>query len=169
MISALYLAVLNVEICDVVDDFWTRTGWVVTRGTKLATGDYYLVVHVWIRDENGNHLIQQRAPHLVSDPGIWAITVGYVLAGEDSIAGAIREVWEELGIQLSPAQLSRFDRYTMDNRVEDIWLAEVLSNRMEEPALGSEVAEWKWMSQAKLEQMANRGDFFRYSYLSDIL
>ena len=58
------------EICDVVDEFGTRTGRVVTRGTELALSEFYLVVHVWIRDENSNYLIQQRALHLASDPGI---------------------------------------------------------------------------------------------------
>jgi 8-oxo-dGTP diphosphatase len=157
------------ELCDVVDEFGTRTGQVVTRGTKLATGEFYLVVHVWIRDENANYLIQQRSIHLTSDPGIWATTVGYVLAGEDSLTGAIREVEEELGIRLLPAQLSRFDRHTMENRVEDIWLAKILGGSMSMPILGPEAADWKWVSKAELEQMASRGDFFRYSYLSDIL
>ena len=157
------------ETCDVVDKFGTRTGRVVARGTKLGTGEYYLVVHIWIQDENNNLLIQRRAPSLVSDPGVWATTVGYVLAGEESIAGAIREVGEELGIQLAPTQLRRLDRHTRDDRVEDIWLVEVLRGHIGNPVVGPEVAEWKWKSRNDLEQMANRGDFFRYSYLGKIL
>jgi len=157
------------ELCNVVDEFGTRTGPVVTRGTKLAIGEFYLVVHVWIRDENANYLIQQRSVHLASNPGIWATTVGYVLADEDSLAGAIREVEEELGIRLLSAQLSRFDQHTIENRVEDIWFAEILSGSMDMPTLGPEVTDWKWVSKAELEQMASRGNFFRYSYLSDIL
>ena len=156
-------------ICDVVDEFGTRTGRVVTRGTELAHSEFYLVVHVWIRDENGNYLIQQRALHLASDPGIWAMTVGYVLAGEDSISGAIREVEEELGIQLLPSHLKRFDRHTMENRVEDIWLADISRNSIGAPILSPEVADWKWVSKAELEQMVSRNDFFRYSYFDDML
>lgn len=159
----------DIEPCDVVDNFGNRTGRIVTRGTELDTGEYYLVVHVWIRDENDNFLIQRRAPHLVSDPGIWATTVGYVLAGEESIAGAIREVGEELGIRLSPAQLRRLDRHTMNDRVEDIWLAEVLRDQIGKPVLASEVAEWKWISSVELKRMADQGGFFRYSYLGNIL
>jgi 8-oxo-dGTP pyrophosphatase MutT (NUDIX family) len=157
------------EFCDVVDQFGTPTGRVVPRGARLATGEFYLVVHVWITDENVNYLIQQRSTHLASDPGIWATTVGYVLAGEDSLTGAIREVEEELGIQLSPAQLRRFDRHAMENRVEDIWFAQILSNSTSMPALGPEAIDWKWVSKSELEQMASSGNFFRYSYLNDIL
>lgn len=157
------------EICDVVDEFGARTGRVVTRGTKLTAGEFYLVVHVWIRDEGNNFLIQQRALHLASGPGIWATTVGYVLAGEDSLAGAIREVEEELGIPLLPPQLRRFRCHAMENRVEDIWLAEVLSNTVGVPTLGPDVADWKWVSRDELARMANQGGFFRYNYLDDIL
>lgn len=160
---------MKIEICDVVDEFGIRTGRVVPRGTELTAGEFYLVVHVWIRDQAGNFLIQQRALHLVSAPGIWATTVGYILAGEDSLAGAIREVQEELGIQLSPAHLKRFDRHTMENRVEDIWLAEVSRNSIGAPLPGAEVANWKWVSGTDLEQMASRGDFFKYSYLANLL
>ncbi len=156
------------ELCDVVDKSGTRMGRVVPRGTKLETGEYYLVVHVWIKDENDNYLIQQRALHLASGPGVWAVTVGYVQAGEESIAGAIREVKEELGIQLSPIHLQKFDRHTMENRVEDVWLAEVLRNSVQVSILKTEVADWKWVSKSELEQMINQGDFFKYSYFSDL-
>lgn len=157
------------ELCDVVDQFGNRTGQVVTRGTKLSRNEYYLVVHVWIKDENANYLIQQRSAHLASNPGVWATTVGYVLASEDSLNSAIREVEEELGIQLSPAQLSLFDRHTMENRVEDIWLAKISRDLTGMPTLSQDVADCKWVSKAELEKMVSQGDFFRYSYLNDLL
>jgi 8-oxo-dGTP pyrophosphatase MutT (NUDIX family) len=157
------------ESCDVVDEFGVRTGRVVTRGTELAAGEFYPVVHVWIRDENGNFLIQQRALHLASGPGVWATTVGYVQAREDSLTAAIREVEEELGIRLSPAQFRRFRRQAMENRVEDIWLVEGLNDTLGALLLGIEVADCKWVSRMELEQMRVRGEFFRYSYLDDLL
>ena len=157
------------EICDIVDESGNRTGRVAPRGSVLSPGEFFPVVHVWIKDEFGNYLIQQRAFHRPSDPGVWAITAGYVLAGEDSLSGAIREVEEELGIQLSPSHLKRFDRHAMENRVEDIWLADISRSSMSTPALGPEVADWKWVSKVELEQMAGRNDFFRYSYFDDLL
>lgn len=159
----------KMETHDVVDKFGARTGRVIPRGTELTAGEFYLVAHVWIQDENDNFLIQRRAFHLTSSPGVWATTVGYILAGEDSLAGAIREVQEELGIQLSPDQLRQFRRHTMGNHVEDIWLAKVVGNVIGVPGLGPDVADWKWISKVELEQMVNCGDFFRYSYLDEIL
>lgn len=156
------------EICDVVDEFGNPTGRAVSRGTKLAPDEFFLAIHVWIRDKNGEYLIQHRAPDLESDPGIWATTVGYVLAGEDSVSGAIREVSEELGIQLTPGHLKRFDQFKMENRIEDLWLAEVSRNSIGAPTLGAEVTEWKWASKPELEQMVSRGNFFAYSYFGNI-
>jgi 8-oxo-dGTP pyrophosphatase MutT (NUDIX family) len=157
------------ETCDVLDETGNRTGRTVTRGTKLAQGEYYSVVHVWIKNEAGEYLVQQRASYLDSDPGIWATTVGYVLAGEDSLSGAIREVSEELGIQLWPEHLRRLARHKMDNRIEDLWLAEVTLTAIGVPTLGSEVSDWKWASKAELEKMISRGDFFAYSYFGNIV
>jgi 8-oxo-dGTP pyrophosphatase MutT (NUDIX family) len=160
---------IHVEICDIVDKFGNRTGRVATRGIELAPDEYYPVVHVWIRDERGNYLIQQRAFHLASGPGIWAATVGYILAGEESSAAAIREVDEELGIQIFPTHLKRIDRHAMENRVEDVWLADVLSTSIGTPIAGPEVAAWKWVSKVKLQKLVSQNDFFRYSYFDRML
>jgi 8-oxo-dGTP pyrophosphatase MutT (NUDIX family) len=158
-----------VETCDIVDGFGNRTGRVATRGTYLAAGEFYPVVHVWIRDEFRNYLIQQRAFHLASGPGIWATTVGYVLAGEESVSAAIREVQEELGIQIFPLHLKRIDRHALENRVEDVWLADVLSSSIGTPIPGTEVADWKWVSTVELQQLVSQNDFFRYSYFDHLI
>jgi isopentenyldiphosphate isomerase len=157
------------EKCDVVNEFGARTGRVVNRGTELGPGEFYLVVHIWIRDEHGNYIIQQRAPHLQSWPNVWATTVGYVLAGEESSSGAIREVKEELGIALPLAQMKRVAQLVWENRVEDIWMVEVSKNLIATPMLGSEVSNWKWISGVELEQMVSQGNFFNYSYMEEIL
>lgn len=152
------------EICDVLDEHGMRTGRTAVRGTILARGEYYLAVQVWIRNEAGEYLIQRRAAHLASGAGMWATTAGYVLAGESSIAGGVREVYEELGLQLSPAQLRLFDRLTMERQIEDVWIAEVPKQALGMPQLGSEVSDWQWASKDTLRQMISEGRFFAYSY-----
>jgi 8-oxo-dGTP pyrophosphatase MutT (NUDIX family) len=156
------------ELCDVVDELGARIGRTVARDTPLAPGEYYLVVHVWIRDEAGDYLVQQRAHDRATDPGVWATTAGYVQAGEDSLAAAVRETREELGLQLQPAQLERLKRHALDDRVEDIWLATVSRAALGPPEPGPEVADWKWISKAMLNELVNRGDFFRYSYFDSL-
>jgi 8-oxo-dGTP diphosphatase len=152
------------EMCDVYSESGTRTGSTVVRGTKLLPGEYYLVVQVWIRNEKGEYLIQRRALHLESGPGMWATTAGYILTGEESIPGAIREVREELGIQLSAGVFHHFDQLAGGYLLQDIWLAEVSEDAIGTPDLGSEVSQWKWASKAEISQMIKNGEFFAYSY-----
>ncbi len=156
------------ELCDILDESGARTGRAVTRGTKLAPGEFILVVHVWIRDETGRYLVQQRAWHLEADPGIWATTAGHVQSGEESLAGAIREASEEVGLQLAPAQLRHLDRIKIKNRIEDLWLAEVSRAAISAPTPGPEVADYKWVTKVELENLARQGEFFAYRYLSNL-
>lgn len=71
------------------------------RGQALPPGTYHLVVHIWIQNSNGQFLMSQRAVDRAHDALKWECTGGSVLKGENSYAGAIREVREELGIDLS--------------------------------------------------------------------
>ncbi len=155
------------EICDVFDESGTHTGRTAVRGTELRQGEYYLVVQVWMRDEMGEYLVQQRALNHISAPGIWATTAGYVLAGEESISGAVREVEEELGLRLSTDDMRRLMRLRMENRIEDVWLAAV-TKASTAPVIGPEVADWKWASKAELQQMIRSGEFFAYSYFDEL-
>lgn len=156
------------EWCDVVDAQGAPTGRTVARGTALVAGEHYRVVHIWIRDEAGDYLVQQRAFDRVSDPGVWAVTAGYVQAGEDSLAAALRETREELGLSLLPSQLQRLRQQAFDDRFEDIWLATVSRSALGVPQPGPEVADWKWTSKATLGELVNRGEFFGYSYFGDL-
>lgn len=156
------------EINDIYDESGTATGRTTARGTTLAPGEYYLAVQVWIRNETGDYLIQQRALNHRSAPGIWATTAGYVLAGETSIDGAIREVQEELGLTLPPDCLTRFLRLTMPIQLEDVWIAEVQSNAIGTPQIGPEVNAVQWASKHTIYAMIQESKFYSYSYIKSL-
>lgn len=155
------------ELCNVVDASGMPTGRVVARGTQIGPNEFYPVVHVWIRNDAGEYLIQQRALNLESDPGVWATTAGYVPAGEDWLSAAIRETKEELGIDLLPAHLQHFHEVKIGNRFADVWLA-ILPTADMVPTLGPEVADWRWVSKVELERLVTEDAFFAYSYLRDL-
>lgn len=69
---------------------------------KIPKNRFHLVVHVWIKNQNGEYLISQRSANRPTYPLMWECTGGSVLKGESSLEGAIREVKEELGIDLHP-------------------------------------------------------------------
>lgn len=156
------------ELWDVLDGQARRTGRTITRGQRLATGDFHLVVHIWIRNEHGKYLIQKRADHLEWQPGIWAATGGSVIAGEDSLSGALRETREELGLDLHAAELSKLARLLRVDSIVDLWLAQASTDRLGTPMLGPEVTEIRWVPKSELQRMADVGDFYAYSYLDTL-
>ena len=144
------------------------TGRTILRGTPLAPADYLLVVHVWIRDETGHYLIQQRALDRPANPGVWAVTAGHVQAGEDSLTAAQRETHEELGLTLPPAALRSWQRLRHAHRLEDLWLATVTRAGLDAPALGPEVSAYQWATKPTLARLIAAGGFFPYSYFDQL-
>jgi len=156
------------ERLDVLDAQGNRTGRTVVRGTTLQPDEYHLAVHVWIRNAAGAYLIQQRAFHLADGPGVWATTVGYVLAGEDSRSAAMRETQEELGLLLEPNALRHWQRLTTGWRIQDVWLAEALNEAQAQVVIGPEVAAVLWATKPEIATMIARGAFFGYSYFAEL-
>ena len=77
------------ERWDLYDAAGRPTGRTQCRGTPLAAGDYHLCVHVWLRSERGEYLLSRRAPGKFMG-GRWETPGGSALAGEDSLAAALR-------------------------------------------------------------------------------
>ena len=69
------------EKWDILTSGGEPTGETVTRSRgALKSGQYHLVVHIWITDDKGRVLIQQRSFELNILPGKWAITGGSAVA-----------------------------------------------------------------------------------------
>lgn len=139
------------EYWDLYDRDRNRTGELHLRGEKIPGGRYHLVVQVWVRDAGGRFLISRRHPD--KPFGLfWECTGGSVTAGEDSITGALREVKEELGIELSPGDLSLIrqecrERYRdfVDNYVAR-WNGSIADLSLQ----AEEVVDAKWATYAEL-------------------
>ena len=96
------------ELWDIYDKDRNKTGRTMKRGEPMKDGEYHLVVHICIFSSDGKMLIQQSQPFKDGWSNLWDITVGgSSVAGDTSIDAAVREVREEVGIQLSPAELRK--------------------------------------------------------------
>ncbi len=127
------------------------------RGDKIPDGLFHLVVHSWIMDINGLFLMSQRQKGRSSELK-WERTGGSVLEGENSFDGAVREVYEELGIDLKKAQsffikTEKRDRY---HDMFDSWLFIVDKNKIECHIDTQEVRDYKWMSLSDLDYLKNK-------------
>ena len=134
------------------------------RGEALPDGAYHIVVHVWIKNASGQFLMSQRAASRKSFPLMWETVGGSVTAGEDSREGALREVYEEIGIDLSERDgrlvFSRV-RGIVDskrfNDILDVWLFEYNKDADLGSATTDEVAQTKWLFPDEIKKLADDG------------
>lgn len=90
------------ELWDVYDIDRQKTGKTVRRGGTLPEGGFHLVVHICVIGRDGRMLIQQRQPFKEGYPNLWDVTTGgSAVAGENSRQAAHRELFEEIGLDLS--------------------------------------------------------------------
>ena len=107
------------ERWDLVDRNRIPTGQTRRRGEKAPPCIYHIVVLGWVINRKGEFLISRRSPEK-SNPLLWETTGGAKQAGEDSLKAVVREIREEVGIDVSknrPVFLGtreRFDRIFFD-------------------------------------------------------
>lgn len=94
------------ELLDVLDESGKATGVRKPRSEVHAAGDWHRVFHLWIVRENGKVLLQKRSRHKDLEPEKVDVTVGGHLSAGESVFDAVREVEEEIGLEVQPEQLS---------------------------------------------------------------
>jgi isopentenyldiphosphate isomerase len=74
------------------------------RSEVHRLGLLHRAVHVLVYNSRGQIFLQKRSMKKDRQPGVWdSSSSGHVDSGEDYDATAVREVWEEIGLQLSKA------------------------------------------------------------------
>ena len=149
----------------------------LVRGFSLISSRHYLVVQVWIRNSQGQWLISQRAPE--KPMGLkWEPTGGSVLAGEESIEGALREVKEELGITLEPHRGCLFTTQRRDYPnwllpgFLDVWVFHHDAFLKDIRLQPGETVDAQWVTTEELWQLINTDQFIplpRYGYIPELI
>ena len=145
------------EFNDIYDENRQLTGRIHLRGTQWGSGEYGLVVCVWVHDGRGRLLLTRRAPGK-SFAGTWENSGGAAQAGEDSLTAIQRELWEETGIRAKAEDFEFlnttrdrncfYDHYCLkwQGRVEDVVL------------LPGETDDVKWVNFAQFHRMIRSGE-----------
>lgn len=158
------------EYWDVYDASGEQTGQVVRSGDPIPKGAYHLAVAVWVRDSQGRWLISKRSPE-TSNAGIWQCTEGGVVAGEDSLTGALREVQEELGVSLEPENGVLWHKYVWPHAdgTSMVWYHTWVFEKdvpIEEIVLQEgETCDAMWATAEQIREMVRRKEFIPYDYL----
>lgn len=158
------------EVWDIYDKNRKKTYKRHVRGTELAAEDYHIVVHVWIRNNKGEFLLTKRHPNK-HYPHLWECPSGSIVAGESSLGEAIREVEEEIGIQLlrTNGQLVKSERRDCFNDFYDVWLFDQSFEISDTILQEEEVTAIQWVTKLELERMLHANNIVpTLSYFTSI-
>lgn len=157
------------EYWDIYDENRNKTGRTHRRGDKLEMDDYHLVVHVCIFNSNNELLIQRRHPDKIGWPGMWDISAaGSALQGEDSRMAAIREVKEELGIEINLDGLRPHFTINFEQGFDDYWFIEQDIDLKAITLQPEEVIDAKWIKEDELIDLLENGQFIPYWFRKNI-
>jgi len=163
------------EHIDVLDKHGNKTGKTKERGQPLQEGEYCHIVHVWIANDKGEFLISKRPTSKKTDPDKWEPTRGGVVAGEESLMAAVREVNEELRLVFSPEKGRLIKSYvsSTNDAIVDVWLFRHDVDISKIAYQPEEVADVQWATGVLIKQMMAEDIFITtngyMSYLDELL
>ena len=140
------------ELWELVDINKRKTGRVIERGSNvlIPEGMYHMVVEIWTKDSNGKILLTQRHPNKHFGL-LWEASGGAMVAGEESIDAAQRELKEETGIYMDKEHLQYLGCVIGSNWIMESYVC-VLGEA--EPKLqlqAEEVVDYKFVTVEELE------------------
>ena len=123
---------MSEEYFDLLDENGNKTGNIKLRSKVHQDGDWHKAVHIWILNNKGDVLLQRRCPTKDSNPNMLDIScAGHLSAGDDSLNGAIRELKEELNLDVKPNELKfiktlkvslRYTETFINNEFNDLYI-----------------------------------------------
>ena len=152
-----------VELWDILDKNGNVTGRVHERGKPMDKDEYHLEVCVWIENNKGEYLISQRSPNKTF-PNMWECTGGSAIVGDDSLATALKEVKEELGIILE-LQNGRMIQHHLPcgnahcHGLVDVWLFRQNVDISTVVLAPDETSNVMWASRDEINRMIDEGTF----------
>lgn len=153
------------ELWDLYDENRVKLGRTMVRGEKQPAGVYRIVVHACIFNSQGQMLIQQRQPFKSGWSNMWDVTVGgSAVSGDTSCTAVERELFEELGLEVSFEGILPSITVTPDGIFDDFYIT--VRDDIELSKLDlqyTEVQRVKWADQNEIIAMIDDGSFIPYS------
>jgi len=160
----------SMELKDLYDVNRIPLNKVVTRGSSVAEGEYYMVVHICILNDKNELLIQHRQPFKNGWSNMWDISAaGGVLAGETSSMAAHRETLEEIGLDIDFTNIRPKFTFNFEHGFDDYYIIRKNIDDIDKLKLQKEeVKEVKWATKEEVLSMVDEGIMVRYLFLDKI-
>ena len=138
------------ELLDVYDDNGNKTGKVVQRGVKDTTfkkNEHIAVSIIFIENSKGDFLIQKTAK------GEYSSTGGHIDHGEEADDVIVREVKEELGIDININEVVKLGYRLFDFPLRFLYYLKKDINLNDIKMQTSEVSSVEYMSISKINKL----------------
>lgn len=153
------------EFWDVYDKDRKPKGFKIIRGggRRLGKNEYHLTAHVCVFSSDGRMLLQKRTEAKPLWGGLWDITAGgSVLAGENTAAGAERELFEELSIRTQLGRAIPCMTFYHKDCISDYYVTTCDVDIKTLTLQDSEVTEVRYATKEEVLALLDTGSFVPY-------
>lgn len=145
------------ELLDVYDCSGNKTGRVVERGNKdeiFNDNEHIAVAIIYIENDKGEFLIQKTSKE---KGGHYSSTGGHINHGEDAFSTIVREVKEELGVDISNDNIISLGHICVDFSVRFMFYLKKNINLNDITLQKDEVESVLYMSVDKIKDFFDKG------------
>lgn len=155
------------EYLDILDENGNKTGEKDTRENIHKLGLLHSEVAAFIYTDTGKVILQKRKSNKATYAGVWSVTGGHVFAGENNEEAIIREIKEELNLNIEKDKVIFVTTYkskkvkddVINNKFFSIYNVEISENQFETIEIQKEELEdIKLFSIEEIESIMNSGD-----------
>lgn len=160
------------EKWDLYDKDFNKLGKTICRGSHLSDDEFHLVINAWIINDKNEFLITQRNASK-AHAFMWECTGGSALQGESDLQACVREIKEELNIDIdvtTAQHLGRVNRYYKG--CPDILSVYIFKDNTPIDKVTiqeEEVMDAMWASKEKIIELYKAGKFEANAYFEQAL
>ncbi len=144
------------EYRDLYDETRNPLGRCILKGEKIPKGCYQLIVATMLENIDGTFLIQKRSKE---KGGLWGVTSGHPISGESSIDGIVREVKEEVGLDIKNENMTLFRSIQTESAFIDHYFIKMKIEANDILLQKEEVEDYMFATKEKIIDLINKGLF----------
>ena len=162
------------ELLDILTSDGKSTGKTALKSEIHKKGLYHATIHVWFYTDDKKVLLQKRASVKKVFPNLWDVSVaGHIGAGEQIEMAAIREVKEEIGIDISITNLIKIGlrkdeivhpNGILDNEFKHIFMCKLTTSISELIMQEGEVDDLQLFNISILKDNTKHGSFMVFNF-----
>ena len=157
------------ELIEILNEDGSFSGKSVLKSEAHQKGIFHASAHIWICNTNNEILIQKRAEHKDTFPNLWDISVaGHISFGESPLTSALREVKEEIGLDLQENALKSAGTFEkkihhskdlIDHELHFLYVCKIPLSLADLTPQASEVSALKLISFDSFTEITQRANF----------